>query len=220
VTPDERERERKRLAGLHVLADDDPRWKRDPVEQARAACAGGAAVVQLRAKCTIDREALAWCRAIRPITREAGALFIVNDRFDLALAAGADGVHLGQDDLPPGRIPPEAREVLLIGHSTHDAAQVRRAGQEPIDYLAFGPVFGTTSKQSEYDARGLAALGEIAALAGSLPLVAIGGIDLDRVTEVIRAGAAAAAVISAVAASDDPVAAARALASAIEKAAQ
>jgi thiamine-phosphate pyrophosphorylase len=220
VTPGERARERKRLAGLHVLADDDPRWKRDPVEQARAACAGGAAVVQLRAKSAIDREALAWCRAIRPITSEAGVLFFVNDRFDLALAASADGVHLGQDDLPPGRIPTEARERLLIGRSTHDPAQAQRACQEPIDYLAFGPVFGTTSKQSAYDARGLAALGEIAALAGSLPLVAIGGIDLDRVGEVIRAGAAGAAVISAVAAAEDPVAAARALVNAIEEAAR
>jgi len=181
-------------------------------------------VVQLRAKGAIDREALAWCRAIRPITRDAGTLFIVNDRFDLALAAEADGVHLGQDDLPPGRIPPETRELLLIGRSTHDPAQAQRACQEPIDYLAFGPVFGTTSKQSEYDARGLAALGEIAALAGSvplarsLPLVAIGGIGLDRVTEVIRAGAAGAAVISAVAAAEDPVAATRALAMAIGEA--
>jgi thiamine-phosphate pyrophosphorylase len=178
VTPEARQSARRRLAGLHVLADDDPRWRRDAVAQARAACAGGAAVVQLRAKRAIDREALAWCRAIRAITRESGTLFIVNDRFDLALATGADGVHLGQSDLPPGRIPPEAREALLIGRSTHDAAQAREALEEPIDYLAFGPVFGTTSKRSAYDARGLAALGEIAALAGRLPLVAIGGIDL------------------------------------------
>ena len=173
-------------------------------------------MVQLRAKGAIDREALAWCRAIRPITRDAGALFIVNDRFDLALAAEADGVHLGQDDLPPGRIPPETRELLLIGRSTHDPAQAQRACREPIDYLAFGPVFGTSSKQSADDARGLAALGEIAALAGSLPLVAIGGIDLGRVAEVIQAGASAAAVISAVAAAEDPVAATRALVTAIQ----
>jgi len=218
MTPEARQRARERLAGLHVLADDDSRWNRDPVAQARAACAGGAAVVQLRAKHTIDREALAWCEAIRIVTRESGALFIVNDRFDLALAAGADGVHLGQDDLPPGRIPAEAREVLLIGRSTHDAEQARHACTEPIDYLAFGPVFGTTSKRSAYDARGLAALGEIAARAVTLPLVAIGGVDLGRVAEVIRAGAAAAAVISAVAAADDPVAATRALVTAIEEA--
>jgi len=218
LTPEARQSARKRLAGLHVLVDDDPRWRADPLSQARAACAGGAAVVQLRAKRAIDRDALAWCRAMRTITRDSGTLFIVNDRFDLALAAGADGVHLGQGDLPPDRIPPQAREVLLIGRSTHDAEQARRACREPIDYLAFGPVFGTTSKRSEYDARGLAALGEIAALAGSRPLVAIGGIGLDRVVEVIRAGAAAAAVISAVAAADDPIAATRALVTAIEEA--
>jgi thiamine-phosphate pyrophosphorylase len=218
VTPEERQSARRRLGGLHVLADDDPRWRCDPVAQARAACAGGAAVVQLRAKRAIDRDALAWCRAIRAITRESGTLFVVNDRFDLAVATGADGVHLGQDDLPPGRIPAEAREGLLIGRSTHDAEQARRACQEPIDYLAFGPVFGTTSKRSPYDARGLAALGEIAAITGPLPLVAIGGIDLHRVAEVIRAGASGAAVISAVAAAEDPVAATRALVSVIEEA--
>ena len=220
MTPEARERARERLAGLHVLADDDPRWKRDPVAQARSACAGGAAVVQLRAKRAIDREALEWCRAIRGITREAGTLFLVNDRFDLALASGADGVHLGQDDLPPGRIPAEAREMLLIGRSTHDAEQAREACREPIDYLAFGPIFGTSSKQSKWGARGLAALGEIAALAGSLPLVAIGGIELARVAEVIRAGADAVAVISAVAAASDSVAATRALVTAIEEAAR
>jgi thiamine-phosphate pyrophosphorylase len=220
VTPEAREDARKRLAGLHVLADDDPRWKRDPVELARAACAGGAAVVQLRAKRATDRKALAWCQAIRPLTRRSGALFIVNDRFDLALAVEADGVHVGQEDLPPGRIPSEAREQLLIGRSTHDAEQARQACREPIDYLAYGPVFGTTSKESPYDARGLAALGEIAAVAGSLPLVAIGGIGLDRVADVIRAGASAAAVISAVAAAEDPTAATRALAGAIEEAAR
>jgi thiamine-phosphate pyrophosphorylase len=220
VTPEARHDALKRLAGLHVLADDDPRWKRDPVEQARAACAGGASVVQLRAKRAIDRQAVAWGRAIRAVTRQSGTLFLVNDRFDLALVTGADGVHLGQGDLPPGRMPSEAREALLIGRSTHDGVQARDALEEPIDYLAFGPIFGTTSKQSAYEARGLTALGEIAMLAGSRPLVAIGGIDLDRVAEVIRAGADAAAVISAVAAADDPVAATRALVAAIDEAAK
>ena len=100
-----REAALERLRGLHVLADDAPHWKHDPVEQARAACRGGASVVQLRAKLAADREALAWALRIRELTRQAGALFIVNDRFDLALAAGADGVHLGQEDLPPTRIP-------------------------------------------------------------------------------------------------------------------
>jgi len=217
VTPQAKRGARDRLAGLHVLADDDPRWKWDPVAQARAACAGGAAVVQLRAKHATDRDALAWCEAIRSVTREAGTLFFVNDRFDLALACAADGVHLGQGDLPPDRIPAAVRERLLIGRSSHDADQARRAMREPIDYLAFGPVFGTTSKRSEYSERGLASLREIATGVAPLPLVAIGGIDQRRVADVIRAGAAGAAVISAVAAADDPTAATRALVAAIEE---
>jgi thiamine-phosphate pyrophosphorylase len=200
-----------RLRGVHVLADDDPRWKPDPVEQAAAACQGGAAVVQLRAKRATDRTVLAWARAIRDLTREQGVLFIVNDRFDLALAAGADGVHLGQDDLPPGRLPPAARARLLVGRSTHTPEQARAARAEPVDYVAFGPVFGTGSKQSPYTARGLDRLAEIASLVAPRPLIAIGGIDVPRCRDARSAGAAGVAVISAVAGADDPVAATRAL---------
>ena len=122
---------RRRLAGLHVLADDDPRWPRDPVAQAEAACAGGAAVVQLRCKRATDGEALRLAGAVRARTRAAGVLFVVNDRFDLALAAEADGVHLGQEDLPPARLPAAARERLLVGRSTHTLAQARAAAREP-----------------------------------------------------------------------------------------
>lgn len=199
-----------RLRGLHVLADDDPRWKHDPVEQAAAACRGGAAVVQLRAKNTGDRDVLGWAERIRDLTREAGALFVVNDRFDLALAAHADGVHLGQTDLPPARIPAALREELLVGRSTHDLEQLRSARSEPVDYLAFGPLFGTRSKQSPYSARGLAALAEAAALAQPLPLVAIGGIDATNAGAVAACGAGLA-VISAVAGAEDPEAATRTL---------
>ena len=197
--------------GLHVLADDDPRWKLGPVELASAACAGGAAVVQLRAKRATDRETLAWAAPIRRLTREAGALFIVNDRFDLALLAEADGVHLGQGDLPPARIPASSREQLLVGRSTHTLEQVRRARDEPIDYLAFGPLFGTRSKASPYDARGIDALAQVVALARPLPVVAIGGIDGSNVAAVGALGAGAA-VISAVAGEDDPEAATKELA--------
>jgi hypothetical protein len=117
------------VQGLYVLADDDPRWRRDPVEQARAALAGGAAAVQLRAKHATDRQALAWAEAIVALCRAAGARSFVNDRFDLALAAGADGVHLGQDDLPPDRMPAAARARLLVGRSTHTSS--RRAPPRP-----------------------------------------------------------------------------------------
>ena len=205
-----------RLGGLHVLADDDPRWKYDPLEQAAAACAGGAHVVQLRVKSATDRQALLWAERIRGLTRASGALFFVNDRFDLALAAEADGVHLGQTDLPPGRIPAAARQRLLLGHSTHTRAQVEAACGEPVDYLAFGPVFGTRSKQSEYDARGIDALAQMVALAAPLPLVAIGGIDAAGAAAVANAGAGAA-VISAVAADDDPTRATRALVAALRR---
>lgn len=201
-----------RVRGLYVIADDDPRWKHDPVEQARAGLAGGARVVQLRAKHATDRETLSWARALRALADRHAALLVVNDRFDLALAAGADGVHLGQQDLPPARLPAAARTRLLVGRSTHDLAQVRAAGAEPVDYVAFGPVFGTHSKTSPYAARGLAELAEAVRLAAPRPAVAIGGIDASRAAQVAGSGAAAAAVISAVAGAPDPEAAARALA--------
>ena len=206
----------RRLRGLHVLADDDPRWKLDPVEQASAACEGGAAVVQLRAKLATDREALAWARRIRERTRETDALLVVNDRFDLALLAEADGVHLGQDDLPPGALPAEVRAQLLVGRSTHTLEQARAACDEPVDYVAFGPVFGTRSKASPYDARGLDALAQVVKWAAPRPVVAIGGIDAARIAAIGALGAGAA-VISAVAAADDPVAATRALAARLEE---
>ena len=196
------------LAGLHVLADDATHWKWDPVEQAGAACAGGAAVVQLRVKHATDRQAIVWGRAIREATRRSGALFIVNDRFDLALAVGADGVHVGQGDVPPGRLPLAVREQLLVGRSTHTAAQLDVATAEPADYLAFGPVFGTRSKASEYEARGLGALGEAAVRAAPRPLIAIGGLGAEHARSLRAAGAAGFAVISAVAGADDPEAAA------------
>jgi len=186
-----REAADRRYGGLFVLADDDPRWPLSPVEQARAACAAGARVVQLRTKHATDRETLRWAGEIRALTHAAGVLFFVNDRFDLALAAGADGVHLGQ------------QEQLLVGRSTHTLAQVHAAAKEPADYLAFGPVFGTHSKESPYPPRGLPLLREAVHAASPLPLVAIGGINSRNVAEIAATGAAGAAVISAVADTDD-----------------
>ncbi|MEN8182304.1 MAG: thiamine phosphate synthase [Myxococcota bacterium] len=200
------------VLGLHVLADDDPRWALDPVAQARAACLGGTQVVQLRAKHATDRQVLAWAAAIRAITRRYRVVFFMNDRFDLALAAGADGVHLGQDDLPPGRLPQRARRRLRVGLSTHSTEQVRAACAQEVDYVAYGPIFATPTQEKAGEGRGLEALSEAARLAAPLPLVAIGGIDAERARRVVEAGAAGLAVISAVAAAPDPVAATRALA--------
>lgn len=208
-----------RFCGLHVLADDDPRWAHDPVRQARAACRGGASVVQLRAKHATDRDALAWAREIRAATRDAGALFVMNDRFDLALLAEADAVHVGQEDLAPAQVPPAARRSLAIGRSTHTLDQAQRTRDEPVAYVAFGPLFGSTSKATGYEARGLDALGEVARAVAPLPLVAIGGIDAGGAGRALRAGARGVAVIGAVAGADDPEAATRALVDALAEAA-
>jgi thiamine-phosphate pyrophosphorylase len=209
------ESERRRLAGLHVLADDDPRWPHGPLAQAEAACAGGASVVQLRCKHATDREALALARAIRERTRAAGALFVVNDRFDLALAADADGVHLGQEDLPPARLPRAARARLSVGRSTHGEDELRAALGEDVDYVAFGPVFGTTSKDSPHAALGATRAAAAARAAAPLPLVAIGGIDAAGAARLAAAGVSGVAVISAVAGAADPVGAVRALRAAL-----
>ena len=204
------------FTGLHVLADDGPRWRLGPVEQALAACEGGAAVVQLRVKYGTDREALRWGEAIREATRRAGARFVMNDRFDLALLLEADAVHVGQEDLPPGRVRELAGEKLAIGRSTHDDAELARALSEPVDYVAFGPVFGTSSKQTPHPACGLERLAAAAARVRACPLVAIGGIDLDTIALVIAAGARGVAVLSAVAGAADPTLATRRLVQALE----
>lgn len=201
----------KSIGGLIALADDGPHWRLDPVEQARCACRGGASSIQLRAKRATDRVALQWAEEIRALTRERGVSFFVNDRFDLALAAQADGVHLGQDDLPPRRVPLRLRARLQIGRSTHSIDQVRRAREEPIDYLAFGPIFATGSKDSADAPRGMDQLAIAVNAARPLPVVAIGGISRENAAGVVRAGAAGIAVISAIASADEPVAAAREL---------
>lgn len=197
--------------GLHVLADDDPRWSRDPVEQTEAALRGGARVIQLRAKHAGDAEILDWAERIRALTREVDARFVMNDRFDLALAARADAVHLGQDDLAPADLPPSARKRLAIGRSTHDLEQARSARASGIDYLAFGPVFDTASKATPYPARGLQALREIVRAAGAVPVVAIGGIGESNLASVLACGVAGIAVISVLAGSDEPADATRRL---------
>ncbi len=201
-----------RLGGLMVLADDAPNWKIDPIDQARAACEGGASVVQLRAKRATDAVALEWAEAIREITRKSDVGFFVNDRFDLALAADADGVHLGQDDIPPSRIPMAARSRLLVGRSTHSLEQAREACEESVDYIALGPIFSTGSMGSPCDPRGVERLAEVVRAVQPQPVIAIGGIDPGNVARVADAGVAGIAVISAIARAADPRRAARELA--------
>lgn len=199
------------FSGVHVLVDDDPRWGADPVAQARRALAGGAPVIQLRAKHATDSQILSWARAIRGETEQHGARFVVNDRFDLALAAGACAVHLGQEDLSPIDIPEAARRRLAIGRSTHTREQVEAVVGERVDYLAFGPLFGTTSKQSVYPEQGFERLRDAVRAAAGIPVIAIGGILAAAIPALRASGVSGFAVISAVAGADDPTAAARQL---------
>ncbi len=199
------------LAGIYPIADDDPRWRHGPRRVVEAALAGGARVLQLRLKHTDDGPALELLQWALERARAAGALLVVNDRYDLADLAGAGAVHVGEHDLPPERIPEPVRARLSVGLSTHTLEQVRASRQRPIDYIGFGPVFGTSSVDAGYDERGIEMLREAVTLAGH-PVVAIGGIDERNVALVARAGAAAAAVISAIANADDPETATRQLA--------
>lgn len=156
---------------------------------------GGARIVQLRVKDLSADESLKLAREACELCRQSGCLFIVNDRVDIALAAQADGVHLGQEDLPLYI----ARKLMggerIIGISTHDLAQAREAEQGGADYIGFGPIFGTQTKETGYSARGLTMLREIRK-AVTIPIVAIGGITEQNVVQVWQAGADAAAIIS------------------------
>ncbi|HEY5404196.1 MAG TPA: thiamine phosphate synthase [Pyrinomonadaceae bacterium] len=165
-------------------------------EQIRRLCAGGASLVQFREKGLPASDFYDEAQAALRVTRELGIRLIINDRVDVALALGADGVHLGQDDLAPTA----ARELLgenaIIGLSTHNMSQALEAQKAPIDYLAIGPIFSTTTKQDTSPVVGLADLAEVRLITKGLPLVAIGGITEANAAEVIQAGADSVAVVS------------------------
>ena len=194
------------LTGLYVLV-------RSP-EEARAAIAGGARVVQVRLKGAPAGEVLEASR--RVVALAAGrAVVIVNDRADLAHLSGADGVHLGDEDLPVA----EARRVvgpgLLVGRTTRTLEEGRAALRDGADHVGYGPIFPSRTKPLPLPPRGLDGLRGVAAALGA-PVVAISGIDLSNVAEVARAGAACAAVVDAVFGAGDPEANAARLAAAFE----
>jgi thiamine-phosphate pyrophosphorylase len=175
---------------------------------ADAYLAGGARFIQIRAKGVSSSVFLKLSEEVVSRAREAGATVIVNDRADIARLAGADGVHLGQDDLEPAA----ARRILggeaIIGLSTHSIEQVRLACRQPIDYVAVGPIFRTSTKEAGDRAVGTELVGQArtaVSLAGlDTPIVAIGGITLDRARSVIQAGATSVAVISDLLAAGSP----------------
>ena len=176
----------------------------DPVDLARRFFDGGAQLLQLRAKDAPAGQFLDWADAICAAAAPCGATVIVNDRVDIALMAGAAGVHVGQDDMPPDAVRRLAPAPFLIGRSTHTLAQIADAAAEPVDHLAIGPVFGTTSKDTGYQPVGLAMVAQAARNGAGHPVVAIGGITLERAPSAIEAGAASVAVIADLLSTGDP----------------
>jgi thiamine-phosphate pyrophosphorylase len=172
-----------------------------------AVIAGGCRMVQLRDKDTPSGRLLPLAEQLLARARRAGVTFVVNDRVDLAVAIGADGVHLGQDDLPARRARPLLRPGMILGISTHDVAQAHEARDAGADYVAVGSMFPTATKP-DFQLVGPALLRKLRADI-RVPLVGIGGITHDNVADVIRAGADGVAVISAVCGAPDPEAATR-----------
>lgn len=158
---------------------------------------GGARLVQIRDKSTPVRDLLKDLKRCVEFARSKDVVLLVNDRCDLVLAADAMGVHLGQDDLPPAAARAVLGEKRIIGFSTHSLRQVRASLSLPVQYIGFGPVFETRTKENASPTVGLRRLAD-ACRASSLPVVAIGGIGLEQVRPVLEAGAASAAVVSAV----------------------
>ena len=175
-------------------------------EQVRRLAKGGAILIQLRDKTSGARHFLESAKAAIIAARECGVQLIINDRADIAAAAGADGVHLGQDDLPVAA----ARQLLgrkaIIGLSTHSLSQAEAALRQGIDYLAFGPVFSTGTKDDTAPEVGLDGLKAVRSKIGQFPLVAIGGITIDRALDVLQGGANSVAVISALLRNPDEIA--------------
>jgi thiamine-phosphate pyrophosphorylase len=200
------------MVTLHAILDVDAAERAGwaPADLCRAFLDGGATWIQVRAKQRPSADFLELCDEVVRSAEAHGATVIVNDRVDLALLSKADGVHVGQDDLTPSA----ARRLLgpdaIVGYSTHTVDQFEAAVLEPASYLAVGPVFGTITKETGYDAVGLELVSRAVARANGRPVVAIGGITLENVMSVIEAGASAVAVISDLLATNDPEARTRA----------
>ena len=175
------------------------------MEQVARLISGGIRLIQLRAKGLSSREFYESAKAAVSFAREHGTRVIINDRADIAAAVGADGVHLGQDDLAPAL----ARKVLgsqaMIGYSTHSIEQVRAALLYPIDYVAIGPVFHTKTKVNPDPVVGLETIRTVRREIGEMPLVAIGGIDLDNINSVFEAGADSVAIVGAMLSDADKI---------------
>ncbi len=205
--------------GLYVVLGQAQQQGRDFETVTRAAIAGGAGAIQLRAKELSKREILDWAKRLREITAEAGVTFLINDHLDVALASGADGVHLGQSDLPL----PEARAIagpdLIIGASTHSLEQALEAEAQGTTYLNVGPIFPTQTKVAGVPPVGPELIGQVLEHVKT-PITCMGGINKSNINLVVEQGARRVAVVSAVVGAPDIAAAARELSGCIAAASQ
>ena len=165
-------------------------------EQVALLSEGGATLVQLREKHLSPRDFYEAAEDALRAARQRKMRLIINDRVDIALAIGADGVHLGQDDLPPAAARELLGEQAIIGFSTHSVEQASEAARLPVDYIAIGPIFNTASKENADAVVGLDGLSRVRQATGAIPLVAIGGITFETARDVLAAGADSIAVIS------------------------
>jgi len=201
---------------VYLVADPD-QSSGDFMTAVTAALAGGVTMVQLRAKSLTDRQVIELGRELLPHCRQAGAAFLVNDRVDLALALGADGVHLGVDDLSIENARRLAPPNFVIGYSPDTDQQAEAARQRGANYLGVGPIYGTASKADAGVAIGVDLLHHRAAISG-LPTIGIGGVTAENAASVIGAGACGVAVIGAILRSADPQESARALCTTVDAA--
>jgi thiamine-phosphate pyrophosphorylase len=194
------------IRGFYAVIDrDDEALAHALVDPAR----GGAGVLQVRIKPGATDDVIRVARMARAVTRAYGAALVIDDRVDIARLVGADGVHLGQTDLPIDAARRIGGGGLAIGVSTHDVKQVIAAVRAGADYLGFGPVFATMTKANPDPVQGIAGLRRAVIAAGDIPVVAIGGITPDHAGTIAETGAAGACVIGAVNGAPDPIEAAR-----------
>ena len=204
------------IGKFHVITDTVLQSRFSLIELAELAIRGGADTIQFRQKAGSTRDMIAHSRRIKHLCAEAGVSFIVNDRLDVAIAAEADGVHLGQDDFPL----PLARRLFgkdkIIGGSAAILEEAKKCYEEGADYVGYGPIFPTSSKEDAGPVSGLKQLKEVVETI-PVPVIAIGGITPENTQDVLEAGAAGIAVISAVCCALDPEEAAQQLFKALQK---
>ncbi len=202
---------------VYLVADRSCCRERDLLEVVEGAVRGGASLVQLREKEAGARDFVLLARGVKRLLHPLGVPLIINDRVDVALACGADGVHVGQEDMDPRDVRLLTGPDFLVGLTVHTPELAREASNLPVDYLGAGPVFGTLSKSDPKPRLGVDGLARIREET-ALPLVGIGSISADNAAEVIRAGAEGVAVISAICSATSPERAAGELREAIRSA--